>query len=91
MPTVDVRDEKWQRERSAFYQLLPDLLVAHRNRYVAIHEGHVVGVGDELIQVAREAYARYGYLPMYIGLVADPPPRLIRMPSFRPVSWGAMY
>lgn len=88
LPSVGVRDEKWQRERAASYKMLPDLLATHRNRYVAIHEGQVAATGDELIPLAKEAYSRYGYIPIYVGFVAEPPPRLIRMPSFRQVNWG---
>jgi hypothetical protein len=72
---------KWERERQAFVQLLPKLLATHRQQYVAIHEGQVVGAGSDLVDVARKAYAEFGYVPIYVDLVSDqplPPVRITR-------------
>lgn len=40
-------EDKWRREQRAFRQLLPELLKTHRGKYVAVHEGQVVGSGDD--------------------------------------------
>ena len=32
-------DDKWERERRAFVRMLPDLLVTHRDQFVAVHQG----------------------------------------------------
>jgi hypothetical protein len=76
-------DDKWERERSAFYRLLPNLLTTNRGKYVAIHEESVVEVGDSSLETAQRAYAKFGYIPIYIGLVSEQGPRVVRLPSFR--------
>jgi hypothetical protein len=88
VPTYEVvlptpPEDKWHREYRAFLRLLPELLNTHRGKYVAVHEGQVVGGGDEKIPVAMEAYARYGYVPIYVGLVTDEPRRIERIPTPR--------
>jgi hypothetical protein len=62
---------KWRREQEAFRQLLPDLLKSHRDQYVAVHEGRVVEAGPDKLAVAGQAYARFGYVPIYVSLVTD--------------------
>jgi hypothetical protein len=74
---------KFQREMAAFRRLLPHLLPQYRNQYVAIHEEKVVGSGDNLISVAKDAYARFGYQPIYVDLVTDIASPPIRIPSPR--------
>ena len=71
-PVLDLGPKtKWERERQAFYRLLPDLLQTHRDKYVAIHEEKVVGVGDSFIDVASKADQQFGSsTPIYVGLVA---------------------
>jgi hypothetical protein len=74
---------KWERERQAFFHLLPQLLQTHRGKYVAVHEGQVVDMGDDKIALALGVYGRYGYVPIYVSLVADRPLPPERCPSFR--------
>jgi hypothetical protein len=81
-------ENKWRREQSAFRRLLPELLKTHRNQYVAIHEGTVVESGDDKLAVARRAYARWGYVPIYVSLVTDEPQPVIRMRSLRLLDSG---
>jgi hypothetical protein len=76
---------KFQREMAAFRRLLPELLQQYRNQYVAIHDEKVVGNGDNLISVAKDAYARFGYQPIYVDLVTDKVTLPIRIPSPRVV------
>ncbi len=76
-------ETKWQRERRAFLKMLPQLLQTHRGKYVAVHEGKLVESGDDLIAVALQAYAHHGYVPIYVDLVTDEPPPVIRIPSPR--------
>jgi hypothetical protein len=77
--------DKWQRGQQAFRRLLPGLLVSHRNQYVAIHEEKVVESGTDKLDVAGKAYARFGYLPIFVSLVSDQPVPLVRIPSSRSV------
>jgi hypothetical protein len=76
-------EDKWRREQQAFRGLLPELLKTHRGEYVAIHEGRVVASGADKLDVAGQAYARYGYVPIYVSLVTDRSPPPIRIPSPR--------
>lgn len=85
-PEITVRSDalpKWEREQRAFRRLLPSLLPTHRSQYVAIHNEAVVGSGPDQFELARESYQRYGYVPIYVGLVTDEPPRPVRIPSPR--------
>ena len=76
-------EDKWRREQQAFQSRLPELLKTYRNQYVAIHDGDVVESGNDKLGVAGRAYARFGYVPIYVGLVTDQPQPLIRIPSPR--------
>jgi hypothetical protein len=76
-------DDKFRSEQRAFQKLLPELLRTHRDQYVAIHEGQVVGSGIDQIEVAERAYARFGYVPILVTLVTDEPRPVVRIPSPR--------
>jgi hypothetical protein len=73
----------YERERRAFWELLPDLLKTHFGQSVAIHGGKVVASGTDHVAVALEAYSRVGYVPLYLGDVTDEPPRPVRFPTPR--------
>jgi hypothetical protein len=64
---------KWEREKQAFRQLLPNLLLTHRGQYVAIHDGQVADAGDNALTVALRVLARVGNVDIYVGLVTDEP------------------
>lgn len=76
-------ESKWQREKRAFLRLLPSLLKTHRGKYVVVHDERVVDSGDDEIALAVRAYDRYGYAPIYVGLVTDEPRRVERIPTPR--------
>jgi len=78
---IPAEASKWEREKQAFRLLLPSLLLDHRGQYVAIHDGQVVGSGPDQIALARDAYRRFGYVPIYVGLVTDQPARVMRFRS----------
>jgi hypothetical protein len=82
-------EDKWRREQQAFRRRLPELLPTYRNKYVAVHNGEVVESGDDKLAVAGRAYARFGYVPIYVGLVTDQPPPLSRIPSPRVRGFGS--
>jgi hypothetical protein len=73
----------WEEERRAFVRLMPTLLATHRGLYVAVHQGRVIAEGPDQVDVAKRAYARAGYVPIYVGLVTDEPPPPVRVPSPR--------
>ncbi len=76
-------DDKWRREQRAFRQLLPELLRSHPDAFVAIHEGRVVESGTDKLEVARRAYDRFGYVPIFVSRVIAGAPEPIRIPSPR--------
>jgi hypothetical protein len=79
---------KWEREYQAFLRMLPELLRTHPARYAAVHEEKVVDVGDDKMDLAGRMYEKYGYIPIYVGLVAARPLPPVRMPSIREVTRG---
>lgn len=76
--------EKAQRERAAFYRLLPELLKTHSGKVVAIHNEQVIAVGDERRAVIDEARKIAGYVDMHISSVLEKQP-IERLPSIREV------
>jgi hypothetical protein len=79
VPTPD----KWLCEQRAFRQLLPSLLNTLRDEYIAVHEGKVVEHGPDKLSVANRAYARFGYVPIFVSRVTDEPLAPERIPSPR--------
>jgi hypothetical protein len=75
--------DKWEREYRAFLRLLPELLRTHRGKYVAVHEEQIVGSGDDKVALALALYRRLGYVPIYVGLVAESPIEKARLPHYR--------
>ena len=73
----------WQIERRAFLRLLPSLLATHQGQYVAVYQERVIAEGPDQIEVAKQAYAIAGYVPIYVGLVTSEPPWPVRIPSPR--------
>lgn len=74
---------KWDQERSAYWRLLPSLVSRYRGQYVAIHEGQLVDSGANQVELALRVYGRFGYVPIYVGLVSDEPVRMLRVPTPR--------
>ncbi len=90
-PVIEVPappNDKWQREKHAFYQLRPQLLSTHLGKYVAIHEGRVVDSDTDEIALALRVYRQIGYAPIFVGFVTDKPIPPVRIPSPRVVSEG---
>ena len=63
--------EKFERERAAFFRLLPELLKTHRGKVVAIHNEQVIAVGDERRPVINEATRIAGDVDLYVETVAE--------------------
>ena len=62
---------KFERERGAFYRLLPGLLATHFGQYVAIHDEQVVDSGLNRLEVALRVWQQVGNVPIYVALVSD--------------------
>jgi len=67
------------REHAAFERMLPELLKQYPGKAVAIHNGQVVGVGDDEVAVWEEAREKFKGAPIYIQIV-EYPPRIYKMP-----------
>jgi hypothetical protein len=68
--------ETWsdfEREKTAFERLKPELLVRHPGKYVAIVGEQAVEVGDDKMQVVERVRQRFGRVPMYVQQVTDQP------------------
>ncbi len=79
VPLVEI--DKSEREYRTFLRLLPQLLVSHRGQYVAVHGGEVVDFDMDDIALIQRVHARFGYVPIHVGLVTDRPP-LLRIPHY---------
>jgi hypothetical protein len=86
-PSSTPEREAWERERAAFYRLLPSLLNSRHGKYVAIHNEQPVESGDDTVAVATRVYQRFGYIPVFIGHVTDQPQIPIRIPTPRRASY----
>jgi hypothetical protein len=85
LPATFVADSKWERERLAFLRLKPAMMQSHANLYVAIHEERAVDSDADPTQLGMRVYAKYGYIPIFVGLVSGEQ-SVARIPSPRLVS-----
>jgi hypothetical protein len=74
---------KGEREYRAFQRLLPQLLSTYCGQYVAVHEEQVVDSDADDVALILRVHARYGYVPLYVGLVTDTAQVPIRVPHYR--------
>lgn len=78
---VPLVDNTWERNRAYFQQHFAELLERYRGKFVAIHDGRVVAVGETFVAAAQAAYATEGYLPIYIDEVTETPGPMPRVPT----------
>ena len=69
----------------AFSRLLPELLSQYRGRYVALHEGAVLAIGDTEVEALNLAYSRQPEALVLVRKVTDQPEPIERLPYFRHV------
>jgi hypothetical protein len=79
LPTPEL--PKGEREYRAFLRLLPELLLTHRGKFVAIHNGKVVDSDTDDVALILRVQGKVGYVPIHVGLVTDVPP-LVRIPHY---------
>lgn len=72
----------FQREKRAFEQLKPELLKTRRGQYVVIRDQKAVMFGNNKTELAKQAYEKFGYGILYIGLVEEEP-EVIHLPTPR--------
>jgi hypothetical protein len=74
-----------EREHKAFLQMLPELLKQYHGRVVALHNGQVVAVGDDRMEVWQRARQRLSGAPVYVQTV-EYPPRVYKLPHRKVVA-----
>jgi hypothetical protein len=75
------RKAAFEQEIAAFEQIKPTLLKQYAGQYVGIHQGQVVAVGPNRLQVVKEIYERWGHVVCYVEKVSTEPLRRVRIPS----------
>jgi PHD/YefM family antitoxin component YafN of YafNO toxin-antitoxin module len=76
------RQEQLQRlepNRTAFQQLLPELLKTHRDQFVALYQEKLVDADPDRVALVQRTRAQ-GYRPVYIQKVTSEP-RIVELPS----------
>ena len=72
---------EWSKQRLAFEQLEPSLLVRHKGRYVAVSGGRVVGSSRNVDALIRTAWKKLRGRAFFIGRVGEAPD-LVELPGF---------
>ncbi len=76
-------DPKLAREHDLFEQMLPDLMKEYAGKYVALHDGKVIEVGESAVRVLTNAHKKVPGTMHYVRLVTDQPLPLDRVTSHR--------
>jgi hypothetical protein len=71
LPITKVIDDPWERDRQAFFLMLPELLKTLRGKCVAIHNGKVVEIGDSVRTVLLQVRERFPKTEVYIQRVDE--------------------
>jgi hypothetical protein len=68
-------------ERKAFLNIRAELEAdsRYRGKHVAVFGGSIVDSDEDVRELARRAYQKYGYKPIYFGFVG--PERIVELPS----------
>ena len=72
-PIVAATSADFNKERTAFEEMRPTLLHTYPDKVVAIYQGQVVEVGDDIGETASKVYSRFGYVPCYVERVTIKP------------------
>jgi hypothetical protein len=82
LPIHKIEDDPWLRDEQAFFFMLPELLKTLRGKWVAVHNGQVIDVGDSVRDVLLRVRERFPRTEAYIQLVDENLP-VIKMRSPR--------
>ncbi|MFL5245336.1 MAG: hypothetical protein ACJ8FY_24835 [Gemmataceae bacterium] len=77
---------KWEREYRAFRRLLPQLLLTQRDKYVAVHEEHVIDCDADEMALITRVLARLGNVDFHVGFITDQPEPVFRSGVVRDLS-----
>jgi hypothetical protein len=73
---IDATNGGFLRDHDDYWRLRDGLLARHRGKWVAVHKGEVVAVGDDPLMIAEQAAAEDGYA--YCNLVGQEDAVVIR-------------
>ncbi|MEM7125612.1 MAG: hypothetical protein AAF702_04755 [Chloroflexota bacterium] len=71
------------REVAAFERLKPKLLIQYRDHVVAIYQGKVVAVGEDILSTHNKVMEEFGEVVCYVEWVKEEVPRKVRITSSR--------
>lgn len=71
----------WHGEKVAFQNMFGELLKLYNGKFVAIHQGQVAAVGENMVDATIKAVKLFGNVPMYIHLVSESPRSKIKLRS----------
>lgn len=66
----------FEADKQSYWKMRPDLLMKYPGKWVAVHKGQVVAVGDDLISIVGEATREDGYA--YTNKVGDEDKIIVR-------------
>lgn len=69
-------EEGFEQDRQAYWQMRDELLTKYPGKWVAVHKGRVVAVGDDPLSIMEQALAEDGYA--YINKVGEEDKIVIR-------------
>lgn len=61
--------ERFEHEQTAYWRQRDELLQCYRGKWVAIVDGQVTAIGEQMNRVAAEAFRKSGSGLMYVNLV----------------------
>ena len=62
---------QYEREKQGYWQLRQELLLQYPGKWVAVVDGKVAGVADQMNRAAAEASRNVGRRIMYVNLVGN--------------------
>jgi predicted transcriptional regulator len=88
IPQLDVhpRWQEMEREEAAFRAMHEELLLKHRNQYVAIYQGKVIDHDEDFVEIIGRIDEAYPDDIVFISNVSAEPERTLRFRSPRLVS-----
>jgi hypothetical protein len=71
-PSIPMSPSDFENDRQTFLAMKGSLLEnpIYREKFVAILDGQIVDHGDDIGQVAKRVYKKFGYRPVYVDKVA---------------------
>jgi hypothetical protein len=68
-PNLTEIQKGFDADKETYWSMRDELLTKYRGKWVAVHKGRVVAVGDDLVSIADEAIREDGY--SYTNKVGD--------------------